>query len=128
VSEEVGVETGKGVQLRRRNGLLLLWLLRLLLLLWLSSRPWHSALNGRTKDVQPAGGARLLALEPRSEAGLVEDVVARQLLGGRGQHLLPADNADVVRVGQLLRRRIGVPANEDLEFSVTLANCVSASQ
>lgn len=32
----------------------------------------------------------------------MENVVAGQLLGGGGDHLLPADNTDVVSVGQLL--------------------------
>jgi len=38
----------------------------------------------------------------------VEDVVARQLLGGRGCHLLPADDAHVVCGRQLLGRGVGV--------------------
>ena len=61
------------------------------------------------EDVEPAGGAGLLSLEPGSEAGLVEDVIARQLLGGGRQHLFPADDANVVGIGQLLLGRVRIP-------------------
>ena len=59
------------------------------------------------QNIEPAGGAGLLALEPGAEAGRVEDVVAGQLLAARG-HLLAADDADVVRRLELFRRRIRV--------------------
>ena len=58
----------------------------------------------------PAGRAGLLSLEPGPEAILVEDVSARQLLRGRRHHhLVPADDAHVVGVGQLLGGRVRVP-------------------
>ena len=38
----------------------------------------------------------------------MEDVTAGQLLSSAGHHLLPADDADVVRVGQLLGRGVRV--------------------
>ena len=57
-------------------------------------------------DVHATRGTALLALEPRAQTALVEDVVAGQLLAA-GQHLLPTDDAHVTR-RQLLRRRIRV--------------------
>ena len=45
---------------------------------------------------------------PGSQTISVEDVTAGQLLSTAGHHLLPADDADVVRVGQLLARGVGV--------------------
>ncbi len=57
----------------------------------------------------PARGARLLPLEPRPEAVLVEDVPAGELLGGgRHRHVVPADDADRVGGGQLLGRGVRV--------------------
>lgn len=38
----------------------------------------------------------------------MENVVAGQLLGRWGNHLLPADDADVVRVSELLGSGVGV--------------------
>ena len=47
---------------------------------------------------------------PGSQTIPVEDVAAGQLLGGSrsGRHLLPADDAHVVRVGELLGRGVRV--------------------
>ncbi len=57
----------------------------------------------------PARGARLLPLEPRPEAVLVEDVPAGELLRrGRHGHVVSADDADRVGGGQLLGRSVGV--------------------
>lgn len=39
----------------------------------------------------------------------MEDVIAGQLFGGGGQHLLPADDADVVGVRQLFCSGVRVP-------------------
>jgi hypothetical protein len=51
----------------------------------------------------------LLSLEPGSEAGLVEDVIAGQLLGGRARHLFSTYDANVIRVGQLFVGGVRVP-------------------
>ncbi len=51
----------------------------------------------------------MLTLKPGSQAVLVKDVVARELLGAGRQHLLPADDADVVGGGELLLGGVGIP-------------------
>ena len=91
-------------------------LLRLRLLRLGPLLPRLPTLNRCTKDVKPAGGAGLLSLEPGPQAGLVEDVVAGQLLGGGSKHLLAADDADVVGVGELLGSCIRIPIEERVQL------------
>ncbi len=64
------------------------------------------------EDVHSACGTGLLALEPRAQAGRVEDMVAGQLLAV-SNHLLSTDDADVVSRLQLFRSGIWVPVGRE---------------
>jgi len=65
--------------------------------------------DSRLQDIEATGGARLLPLEPRAQAQRVEEMGAGKLLqASSGEHLLPANDADIVPIGQLLFRHVRV--------------------
>lgn len=66
--------------------------------------------DGTIKHVHATGRTGLLALEPRLQAGRVEDVRTGQLLAAR-HHFFTAYDADIVDCFQFRNGGIGIAAN-----------------